>query len=72
MSNYICYLITILEGDTLLECALKLNRDLLKGDCEEYPMEPENRKQLHDLLPENVRHIGKIVAVKEIFEVHSV
>ena len=64
------WLITVLYGDMLLRCALQVKRDALPGDCAEYPMEPENRKAIHALLPLHVQTCGPIVAVDELFEVH--
>lgn len=72
MGNDVCFLITVLYGDELIRCALKVNRDQLGGDVAEYPMEPENREKLHALLPLHVQTCGPIVAVDaELFEVHS-
>ena len=70
MSDDINWLVTVLYGDTLLRCALQVKRDALPGDCAEYPMEPENRKAIHALLPLHVQTCGPIVAVDELFEVH--
>jgi len=72
MGNDINFLITILYGDQLLRCALKLDRDRLSGDVDEYPMEPENREFLHSLLPLHVRSCGPIVKVEtDLFEIIS-
>ena len=71
MGNYICFLITVLyeaEGTTL-NCALRIKRSALTGDCEEYPMEPENRRKLHSILPQHVRSAGPIIKVEPLFEV---
>ena len=76
MSEYVCFLITVLMkndgiGNPLLvRCALSVKRDALPYDCIRYPMESNNRILLWELLPLHVRDIGKIVEVKEIFEVH--
>lgn len=74
MNNDICFLITVLyqSAGTTIDCAIKINRDKLTGDCAEYPMEPENRKKLHSILPMHVRSCGPIIKVEEIFEVHCV
>ncbi len=69
MSNHICFLISILHEGTLLKCALRVWSSSLPEDCAENPMEPENRKTLHDLLPSHVRECGPIVDVEPIFEV---
>ena len=64
-----CYLITILYNGTILQCALKVNQSLLTAFCRNYPLEPENREELHALLPRHVKSCGPIVDVKEIFEI---
>ena len=70
MGTDICWLVTVLCGDTLLRCAVKVPRTAVACDCWEYPMEPENRKVIHALLPLHVQSCGPIVAVEELFEVH--
>ena len=72
MSNYITFLITILYNDTLLRCALKIHRDKLQNDCDEYPMEPENRKFIHSLLPTHIQSCGPIVEIEEIFDIEII
>jgi len=74
MTEYICFLITIHyeSAGTTLDCALKVKRDELPGDCAEYPMETENRQHLHGLLPLHVRESGPIIKVEDLFEVHCV
>lgn len=69
MSDVICWLITILYGDELLKCALKLKKKELSQDCLDYPMEPENRSAIHAMLPQHVQSCGPIVEVEEIFEI---
>ena len=69
MPEHICFLITILYGVRLLDCALSVNKSKLVGDCDEFPMEPENREQLYNLLPRHVKSCGPIVAVRQIFEI---
>lgn len=71
MGSDTSFLITVLYGDTLLRCALKVSNDSLKGDVAEFPMEPENRDQLHKMLPLHVRECGPIVDVQSIFEIHT-
>ena len=72
MGSDICFLITVLYGDTLIRCALKVNRDKLGGDVADFPMEPENREKLHALLPLHVQNCGPIVDVdRSLFEIHS-
>lgn len=77
MGEYICFLITILYrepdgNDSLLKSALKVKKEQLQGDCIEYPMEPENKKQLHSLLPLHVKNSGPIVDIDEIFEITDI
>lgn len=69
MNDDICFLLTLTDGNVLQQVALKVRREKLRDDCIDYPMEPENRDQLFDLLPLHVQEFGKIVAVEEIFEV---
>lgn len=69
MDNYIIFVISILYNESILKCALKVKRDYFKcADVIYYPMEPENKKELHALLPLHVRECGPIVDVEEIFE----
>lgn len=65
-----CFLITILNGDTLLRCALRMDRLECSEDLLAYPMEPENRAILHANLPLHVRNCGPIVDVDRIFAIH--
>lgn len=44
MGNDDCFLITILYNKELLRCALKVDTLTLIGDCNKFPMEPENKK----------------------------
>ncbi len=69
MSEYICFLITILYGKELLRCAFGVKSDLISLDCQEYPMKPKNRKILHEMLPTHVKSCGPIVEIVQIFEV---
>jgi len=71
MSEYISFLITVLYGETILKCGLKVKRDSLIGDIIDCPMEPENKKFLHELLPMHVKECGPIIDVEEIFEIES-
>jgi len=71
MSEDYCFLITILYGESLLECALKVKRKNVGVDVCQHPMEPENRKVLHGLLPLHVQTCGPIVEVRELFEIHD-
>jgi hypothetical protein len=69
MGEHICYLITILNGTELLQCALRVKRDSISSDCQIFPMEPENRRELHEMLPLHVKSCGPIVEITEIFEI---
>ena len=72
MGDSVCFLITVLCNNRLLRCALKVKRDELQGDCIDFPMEPENKEQLHKLLPLHVRNCGSIIEVDNcyLFEIH--
>ena len=70
MDDTVNWLVTVLDGEGLLKCALKVKREVLPGDCAAYPMELENREVIHGLLPLHVRSCGPIVDVEVIFEVH--
>ena len=63
MNDCICFLITLLDGTDLVRCALKVRRDMIDSDVISYPMEPDNREVLYNLLPLHVRNIGNIVHV---------
>ena len=69
MSDFECFLITIFCENSLLRVGLKIRKDSVPPDLLEFPMEPENRLTLHDLLPLHVRTCGPIVAVESIFEI---
>ena len=70
MGDDICWLVTVMYGETLIRCALKAKREDLPGDCAEYPMEPENRRAIHALLPLHVQTCGPVVDVQNLFDVH--
>lgn len=72
MDVFVSFLIVLLQDDFLTKVALRVDSDLLQGDCLSYPLEPENRKQLHDLLPVRIRDIGPIVDVEVILDVVQV
>lgn len=65
MSNDLCLLITVLNGDSLLRCALKIKSGL--GKYGEYPM--EHKDAIHEMLPLHVKSCGPIVDIEEIFEI---
>lgn len=72
MSEYVCFLITLLYIDELVSCAIKIHRSKISQDVIDFPMEPGHRKILHDMLPLHVKSCGPIVLIEEIFEVHTV
>lgn len=69
MSDYTCLLVTVLYGDQLLRCALKVKNDTFPSNGRGFWMEPEIREIIHGLLPLHVRSCGPVVEVEDIFEV---
>jgi len=71
MSEYISWLVTVLDLDTktLCKCALKMPRDQLSDDCLEFYMEPENREKIWSHLPLHIQSIGYIVDIDIIDDV---
>ena len=59
MDPYNNYLITILYGNELLQCALRT----------ELALEDVGREGLHGLLPLHVRNCGPVVKVECIFDI---
>lgn len=74
MSEYICFLITVLyeSQGTLLKCAIKVKHKEISEDMCRFRLEPENRAKFHAMLPLHVRSCGPVVDVQEIFEIHEV
>jgi len=75
MTEWLCYLITVLHTDGMLtaQCAIKVHQDDLTDDIKAgYYMEPECREFLHNLLPDHVKSMGPVIHVEEIFEVEVV
>lgn len=70
MGDEISWLVTVLYGDQLLRCALKVNVKDLPHGAIEYPMEPEHRELIHSLLPMHVQSCGPVVEVENLFEIH--
>ena len=70
MSNDVIFLITFLYNNELIKVVLKIDRNLLDGDIYEYPLEPENREKLKNLLPRHVQSLGDIVDIRtdELFD----
>lgn len=71
MDDSISLLVSILyqDNEQLLKCAVKIKQDMLKEDCLEYPMEPENKMQIYNLLPLHLRSCGPIVNIEFLFDV---
>ncbi len=69
MSDEICWLVTVLYEGTLLKCALRVKKAAVSQDCQDFPMEPENREAIRALLPLHVRSCGPVVAVDDLFAV---
>lgn len=69
MSQYISFLVTVLYGDRLIKCAIRIDKTVNGGSWLDYPMEHDSREKLHAMLPLHVRSCGPIVGVEEIFDV---
>jgi hypothetical protein len=72
VSSQVCFLITVLYGESTLKCALAFDRDTVPEGVIDYPMNPDSKPILHAMLPLHVRSAGPIIDVEEIFEVHVV
>ena len=72
MDNHVNWLVTVLYGDRLLKCALQVPDGVLPEECVDYPMEPESREAIRDLLPPHVRSCGPVVDVERVFEIHVI
>lgn len=68
MSKYVCLLVELLYEGSILECAVKLDRDRFNFDNEDYERE-EVKKKLAEFLPLHVRSCGPVLRIHEIFEV---
>jgi len=71
MGDYYYFLISILHKDMILKCALKVHKSRLPDHCAIYPMESESKALFHGLLSENVRRVGPVVDVEELFWVEA-
>jgi hypothetical protein len=69
MDNSISLLIYLSDGEQLFDVALKLEGNALTEDEKTYFLESENKKKLMSYLPIHCQELGKIVDVREIFEV---
>lgn len=69
MGQRVSYLVTILHGDSLLRCAIKVAASLIPRDIAEYPLEPESRLFIWSLLPLHMREAGPIVHIEPLFDV---
>lgn len=77
MDDNACLLVTLAykQGDLygLLTCGLKLDPSKLPSeDILKYPLEPENRAILYELLPLEVRQWGEIADVQPLYAVHDI
>lgn len=74
MGTDVNFLITLFYeyDENTAKVALSVPRHKLNGDCADYPMEPENKAQLHAMLPEHVKSMGPIIAVEPLFSVSVV
>ncbi len=71
MSPYSCFLIGVVIDGLLHRVALKVKSDLLKGDCREFPMEPENRAQLAKFLPSDMQVIVSVESIIDCYVVEE-
>lgn len=69
MNDNICLMITLLDGNELVRCALKLKSGCMPESVLSFPMEPGSRKFLRSLLPTAFRNMGPIVEVKRIEDI---
>ena len=71
MGTDVCYLITLyVDVDKyLVKCALKCDRNVIGWSDSFYPMEPETREKIYNLLPDNVKSFGPIVNVEQLFDI---
>lgn len=71
MGTDICFLVTVLNANnTILQCALRLDKLQVPNDCQMYPM--EHRDLIALWLPKYVSSIGPIVNVERIFSIHTI
>lgn len=74
MNDYICWLVTVLYDETLLRCALKIDKwDIPSGMMRlvmDDPNGADSRDVIRTLLPLHVRSCGPVVQVEPLFEVH--
>lgn len=69
MSDNICWLITLLYGNELVRCALKMKIGCMPESVLSFPMDPGSRKFLRSWLPTAFRNMGPIVEVKRIEDI---
>ena len=70
MIEGISWLVTIMYGQRLLRCALKIPCTSVSDRCLECPMDLSSRKEIHAHLPPRVRECGPIVEVERLFDIH--
>ncbi len=69
MNNETNLLITLSNGEYILQVAIKFLDGVLNSDIISAPLEPENKKVIFAYLPLHCQSFGNIVDVKEIFEI---
>lgn len=69
MSDYLCYLVSILYEGSLIRAAIQIPNAMLTMDERDYPMEHEARTKIHSMLPLHVRSCGPIVDITDLFAV---
>ena len=69
MSDKVCLVITLFYEGTLLRCAIKIDGDVLSDDVLAFPLEPENRATIGNILPSHIKSCGPVVDVEQVFDV---
>ena len=71
MSEFICFLLSLFEQNskTITKVALRVYINDIHSDCIDYPMEPDSRETLFNLLPDHIQTIGPIIDVEMIHDV---
>ena len=66
MSEYECYLVEVFYRNSVLECAIKLHKSVMRN-CEVNKI--AFREEIKKHLPLHVTNAGPVISVREIFEV---
>ena len=72
MNDYICLLLSLWNGESLMKVALRVKPDTLSPDAQSgYYMEPEVRRELQALLPPHcqAKELVEVVVIFEIWEI---